>query len=382
MRNRPNLVGTTLASAVSIATFFGGLNVLNRAESSQPVPASSTRPERAMEAVKASFVRAAPLHENNNDNNEADTISASEFLLSADDREIEQAEEDGGFALGSIDGFREDVATGFSGALSFGGKSKLTPRSTGASWYQQLSIDEVYGLVSRIIGEPASLQRKITHIESRGDPDAVNADSGARGLQQLIPQTYRRVATRYGNILMFGELGDKIRTVTLGHDSKGRSIIGYKAKPGYEAYVRESTHNPWINVSLAAMNRAETMMRIDNALSDKGYAAFKYVEADIYIGHFLGARPDIILAYRESPDAPARNFVNSRVRAQNSGMFYHPNGKARTVREMYAHIDDQGRGPSMSAPVSAYWRTPSTTIEQRLQVALAASSSPSSLQYR
>ena len=234
-----------------------------------------------------------------------------------------------------------------------------------------MNADEAYEMAESTIGIPSDLLKKIVNNESLGDVGAVNPDTGACGLGQLMPETtLPEMAYKYSETLGF-DLHTKVDRYIAGQTSSGLNVIGYRPHRGERSYLREQCLNEWVNVSLFSMNIVEKMRRIDNALASRGRHV-NYVETDIYIAHFLGARADIVWARRNNPDALAKNFVNNRTIRQNRHMFFDSNNRPRSVAGMYAYAEKNSAGPSEKRRVSNFWRTPATTVASRVQLAYNA----------
>lgn len=382
------VLGTALVSAVGL---WGCSNILDTPGITfQPVsipkaltalPVSNSKP---VSIIKENFSNSALPDQKTTPSLEpvqsGSEITVEEYLTTATVEEIKRVEQENGITFSVLIEKEKAQDRNFSQSFNFKSKEpELTPTirkpHTAAKhngrWFDDMDMEESFRFTEKVTGEPASLQRKIAHIESKGDIKAINKDTLACGHEQLMPATLREMAKKYGEKAGFKELADSIDKVVIGHDKKGRAIITYKAKPGKGAYIAEQCHVPWINSILTSMNRIEKMNRIDNALAEKGYPAFSYMQSDIYISHFLGARPDIILARETYPELPSVKFASRIVVSQNPGMFYDQAGNKRAIRQTFEHIHSNGEGPSYKVSVQPYWRTSQEVYEARMAKVIA-----------
>ncbi len=364
-RSLLGIFGATLASGAAVGVF-----------SSLPRQAASSTGN----AIKpsASLSQAARLKPQGE-------ISATDFLAEASDAEIDEVEKETGYSFSGPTVFNGGIDRDFSSNLlpdepieesetiepKLKSHKASKKKTAGHRWYDTMSPDEAYLFAQKTIGVPADTLKKIVWNESKGDQNAVNDHTGACGLGQLMPkQALPEMAYKHSDMLGL-DLHSKVEKFIIGKDRKNRSIVGYRPHKGQNPYLLDQCYNSWVNVSLFSMNLIEKMRRVDKMLAADGKQITNFTEADLYVAHFLGARPDIMLALRENPNKAAKDFVNKRTQKQNHHMFFDENKRARTVAQMYAHIEEKG-GPSTKILISPFWRNSESKIAQRVEMQLNA----------
>lgn len=356
------------ASALTVTALAGCVAYFHEEEKPRPAAVNLNQSP----AQNFTSLSSPPPQEILAQNAENGEIEASEFVMSADDMELASFEEENGFSFDSTADFTNEMedefklGSDFAVADQVGNKPDASIERNG-----KMSANEAYEMAERTIGIPANLLKKIVNNESLGDPKAVNSSTGACGLGQLMPETtLPEMAYKYSETLGF-DLHTKIDRYIVGRTSGGLNVIGYRPHRGERTNLRRECLDEWVNVSLFSMNIVEKMRRINNALADRGRRV-SYVETDIYIAHFLGARDDIIWARRNNPDALAKNFVNNRIIRDNRHMFFDRQGNPRSIAGMYAYAEKDGAGPNEKTRVTPFWRISSATIASRVDRALTA----------
>ena len=135
--------------------------------------------------------------------------------------------------------------------------------------------------------------------ESAGDPNARNPRSSATGLYQFTDATWRDVVN--------SPEGRAAGLTPEGRTDPRQAEIGARIfTAGNEQALRAAGHDP--------------------------------TPGNLYMAHFLGRAggPAFLGALRTNPDAPATSAVGAGVAQANPTIFFHPDGRPRTVAEVYA----------------------------------------------
>lgn len=172
--------------------------------------------------------------------------------------------------------------------------------------------------------------------ESSFDPTAQANSSSAAGLYQFIEQTWFGVvkshATEYGR----GDLAEQIT-----RRSDGRYVI---ADAAARKQILELRRDPAFAAAMAAEHASDNKTKLEDKLDREATGA------DLYMAHFLGISGAIKFLRTEAAD-PDRSGASlfPKAAAANPSVFYTPEGKARTVGEIYERFEN-----SINADMETY----------------------------
>ncbi len=178
--------------------------------------------------------------------------------------------------------------------------------------------------------------------ESGLDPQAGAATSSARGLYQFVDQTWFETMKRAGARLGYARYADAIVET-----APGRYDV---PDPALRREILALRDDPAANAALAGAltrdNAAILSERLGRAPSD----------GEVYLAHVLGAAGAARLTNLASftPALPA-NAVFPAAAAANRAIFYDPQGRPRSVADVYALVlrrYDGARARSGAAPAS------------------------------
>ncbi|MFA5124134.1 transglycosylase SLT domain-containing protein [Zavarzinia sp.] len=179
-------------------------------------------------------------------------------------------------------------------------------------------------------------------LESGFDTTAKAVTSTAKGLYQFIEQTWLKVVKDHGAEHGVGELADAITT---GSDGRMR--------------VSDSTTKKKI-LALRDDPELAAVMGAEFAADNKDYLSGKLNRpvnsTDLYMAHFLGAggASRFLSALERRPSSSAADLLPDAA-AANKSIFYDKNGRARSVRDVYANFASklEDAGEVATAAVSA-----------------------------
>ena len=177
--------------------------------------------------------------------------------------------------------------------------------------------------------------------ESGLDAQAKSRASSATGLFQFIEQTWLGLVKRYGE--RHG-LSDYAHAITETHS--GRYEV---ARGDTKAAILALRKNPELSALMAGEAANETRQSLECALGRE------VCEGELYAAHFLGtnAARHLIRLNEQNPNCLAADEFPQAARANHS-VFYHADGTAKTVREIYdwaADFPDASAG--MTPPATA-----------------------------
>lgn len=164
--------------------------------------------------------------------------------------------------------------------------------------------------------------------ESGFRADAQAKTSSARGLFQFIESTWLEMMRDHGAKYGLAEQAGQIST-----GSDGRPRVA-------DAEARKSI------LALRDDPRIAAAMAAEYARSNQQILAREFgVDAqkvDLYLGHFLGANgaTKFLAALKDNPAQNAANLLPEAA-AANQGVFYTPEGKARSLGDIYAFFRDK-----------------------------------------
>lgn len=176
--------------------------------------------------------------------------------------------------------------------------------------------------------------------ESGFKPDAKAATSSATGLYQFTEQTWLRTVKEHGGKHELGILADQI---ALRND--GSATVK-------DSYIRQQILNLRKNPEVAAVMAAHL------AQENKSYLQTEIGgdigNTELYLAHFLGAHgaARFIMASRGNPQAQAAELLPDAA-AANKSVFYHADGRPRTVGQIYDRFAAKMDGKGVTIPDDA-----------------------------
>lgn len=179
--------------------------------------------------------------------------------------------------------------------------------------------------------------------ESGFKADARAATSSAAGLYQFTEQTWLRVIREHGDKHGAGE------------PARALSESGARVDGATKARILALRDDPKLSAAMAAEYARGNQAQLSQALGREIGAT------DLYLAHFLGAggASRFLGALRTEPGRAAAEILPEAA-AANRGVFYAPDGRARSVDEIYDRFAakfDPGRTETAKAAAPA---TPST----------------------
>ncbi|HEX6977734.1 MAG TPA: transglycosylase SLT domain-containing protein [Alphaproteobacteria bacterium] len=158
--------------------------------------------------------------------------------------------------------------------------------------------------------------------ESGFRSDARAKTSSAAGLYQFIESTWLALVREHGAKYGLGEFARAIAPA--GQD--GARV----ADPELRARILALRDDPRIAATMAAEYARDNQARLARELGREIGAT------DLYLAHFLGPNGAIRLlaTMRDEPDRPAAELLPEAA-AANRGVFFEPNGRPLSVREIY-----------------------------------------------
>ncbi len=157
--------------------------------------------------------------------------------------------------------------------------------------------------------------------ESSLRPDAKSSSSSAAGLFQFIDQTWMGLVKDHGAQYGLGSLADAIRKSDDGH---------YHADAADKKTILSLRSNPQLSALMAGEYARKTEGQLKTALGRE------VCGGELYAAHFLGpdAACKLIRLADQAPHASAPSQF-PQAAAANKSVFYHADGRARSVREVY-----------------------------------------------
>ena len=166
---------------------------------------------------------------------------------------------------------------------------------------------------------------KTAKRESNLNPEAKAASSSATGLFQFIEQTWLGLVKREGPKLGLGDAASAIQ-----RDGSGRYVV---PEAEARAQILAMRKDPTLSARLAGAFTAENKANLREALGRDPSGG------ELYIAHFMGAggARELISLASGSPERSAAGAFPDAASA-NRSIFFDSNGRARTVREVYARL--------------------------------------------
>ena len=196
----------------------------------------------------------------------------------------------------------------------------------------QVAPKDIMGAIQRAAtrtGVDFAYLVKKAATESSFNPTAQAKGSSARGLYQFINSTWLNTLDKHAAEIGRGDLADAITkkadgTLTVADPAKRREIMALRDDPEMSATMAAEL----------ASDNAETIKSKTGKTDVTG--------TDLYLAHFLGAggATSLLSKLKDCPNAPACNVVPEAA-AANRSVFYTDGGRARSVKEVYAHFADK-----------------------------------------
>ena len=182
-------------------------------------------------------------------------------------------------------------------------------------------FQSVFEEASRTTGTSFEFLLHTAQRESGMQPTAKAPTSSATGLFQFVEQTWLATMKHSGSELGYGDLADKI------------------SKVGSRYYVKDAEARDQI-LNLRSDPKASTLLAGALAQKNEDILSQKLnrdpSSGELYAAHFLGANGSskLIELAHSNPDLAAAKVFPQQARA-NRGIFFEPNGEAKTVSEVY-----------------------------------------------
>jgi hypothetical protein len=162
-------------------------------------------------------------------------------------------------------------------------------------------------------------------VESSLNPEAKSKSSSATGLYQFIDSTWLDMVKNHG---------DKYGLESYQAAIKQHGHVDHK--------VKQEILNLRKDPALSANMAAELASSNQDYLEKSGV---KTTPTALYMAHFLGAGKavEFLKEHEQSPYAPAAALFPKEANA-NRAVFYHGNGKAKSMDEIYGHFEQKIEG--------------------------------------
>jgi hypothetical protein len=164
--------------------------------------------------------------------------------------------------------------------------------------------------------------------ESGFNPRAKAGTSSAAGLYQFVEQTWLSVVRKHGAEHGLGDLAAKIKFA----DGGGLRVSDSTTR----RQILDLRRDPEIAAVMAAEHAADNKAILEAKLKRK------MAPTDLYLAHFLGVSgaQKFLRALDSSPGNSAAPLF-SRAAEANPSIFYHKDGRARSLREVYDRFDQR-----------------------------------------
>jgi len=193
--------------------------------------------------------------------------------------------------------------------------------------------------------------------ESSFDPTAKASTSSATGLYQFVEQTWLGTFKDHAADHGYADLAAKIVK-----RADGRYSVPDAAT---RKQILDLRRDPTLNAALAAELASDNKTKMEAALGHPVSAT------DLHLAHFLGLSGALrFIRKLDSDSATTGAALFPRAAAANRSVFYDGNGRARTVGEIYARMNESMT--SDQATFAALGTTPAATM-----TAVASASAPS-----
>lgn len=191
--------------------------------------------------------------------------------------------------------------------------------------------------------------------ESSFNPTAQAKSSSAAGLYQFIEQTWFGVVKAHGAEYGQGNLAEQIT-----RRSDGRFVV---ADAATRQQILDLRRDPAFAAAMAAEHAADNKAKLEDKLDRTATGA------DLYMAHFLGISGALkfLRAEAEKPDQTGASLF-PKAAAANPAVFYTPEGKARTVGEIYARFEK-----NINSDMATYAGLELADTDTEVEIALASS---------
>jgi hypothetical protein len=189
---------------------------------------------------------------------------------------------------------------------------------------------------SRETGSDFSYLLSIAQRESNLDNTAKSKGSSATGLFQFIDQTWLSLIKRYGGEHGLGGYADAIS-----RSETGRLVVG---SPEAKSAILALRNDPKISALMAGEAAAATKQALECALGRE------VCSGELYAAHFLGENgAKRLISLNEQHSGARADLAFPDAAKANRNVFYHADGRAKTVGEVHAWA--MGEHDSPPAPV-------------------------------
>jgi len=159
--------------------------------------------------------------------------------------------------------------------------------------------------------------------ESNLDNTAKSKSSSATGLFQFIDQTWLSLIKRYGSGHGLGHYAEAISRT-----DSGRLAVG---SPALKSAILALREDPEISALMAGEAASETKKSLECALGREVCAG------ELYAAHFLGeSGAKRLIALNEQRSGTPADLAFPEAAKSNRNVFYHADGRAKTVGEVHA----------------------------------------------
>ncbi len=191
-------------------------------------------------------------------------------------------------------------------------------------------------------------------VESSFKADAKAKTSSAEGLYQFLESTWLKMVDKYGDKYGLSQYADQINDQGKVSNAAQRSqILGLR-------------NNPQICALMAGEFAAENKNYLQSCTTaDIG-------ATELYMAHFMGAggAAKFLNAMDKNPESNAAKLFPDAA-AANKNIFYHKDGSAKTLAEVYGHFDKK------FALANNLENSQSSTNQGTCEVSTIASAAPS-----
>jgi hypothetical protein len=165
--------------------------------------------------------------------------------------------------------------------------------------------------------------------ESNLDNTAKSKGSSATGLFQFVDQTWLSLIKRYG-----GEHGLGHYAEAISRTESGRLMVG---TPQMKSAILALREDPEISALMAGEAAAATKQSLECALGRK------VCSGELYAAHFLGeSGAKRLIALNEQHAGTRADFAFPDAAKANRSVFYHADGRAKTIGEVHAWAMEHG----------------------------------------
>jgi hypothetical protein len=167
--------------------------------------------------------------------------------------------------------------------------------------------------------------------ESRFDENAQCGTSSAAGLFQFVDQTWLEMFQKHGDKYGYGDFADKITK-----SPSGRFEVSSAED---KKIIMSLKKDPQLSACFAGEYTKQNENHLQKSLGREAS------NTDLYLSHFLGPRGAVqfLQSMKEDQHAEGASLL-PRAAAANRSVFYHRDGGAKTLGEIYANVKEQFQG--------------------------------------